>query len=132
MTAQQFGFDHGPHSVLVVDDDPGIRDLFAAVLADEGHAVNTAADGHRALELAERERPCLIVLDLMMPVMDGWEVAERLHADRELSKIPVVVVSAFFPETPDAAEFGAVACLPKPLEIDELLDVVEHHCSQAA
>ena len=117
---------------LVVEDDEDTRDVLTMLLTVLGFEVREAKNGKEALDTLGKWRPDLIVLDLMMPVMDGWEVAERLHADRELSKIPVVVVSAFFPETPDAAEFGAVACLPKPLEIDELLDVVEHHCGQAA
>lgn len=105
-------------SVLVVDDDDAIRQAIAEVLRDEGYDVVCAANGAQALhELKKEKRPDLMLLDLMMPVMSGWEVLEELEANSELSQIPVVVVSAM--SAPGVAEH-----LSKPLDLDDLLSTV--------
>src|SRR4051794_433510 len=82
------------HTVLVVDDDQDIRESLRLLLSEEGFDVHTAANGAEAVEQMEAETPCFVILDLMMPVMDGWEVAGRMHDDERLAEIPVCVVTA--------------------------------------
>src|SRR3954462_12058426 len=82
------------HTVLVVDDDQDIRESLGMLLAEEGFDVHCAANGAEAVARMEAERPCFVILDLMMPVMDGWEVAGRMHDDERLAEIPVCVVTA--------------------------------------
>lgn len=105
-------------SVLVVDDDEAIRQVISEVLLDEGYEVVCAENGLQALGELQRERPPdLVLLDLMMPVMSGWEVLEELQSSDELSRIPVVVVSAM-------AAPGVHEHLPKPIDLDNLLSTV--------
>lgn len=112
-------------SVLIVEDDPAIREALQSVLESEGHTAHTAANGREALNLLRRiERPQLILLDLMMPVMSGWELLGMLRADPELSSIPVVVVSA----APPKGELAASRVLKKPIEVNTLLRIVEELC----
>jgi two-component system response regulator CpxR len=106
------------HSVLVVDDDEAIRQVIAEVLRDEGYDVVCAENGAQALrELQKENRPDVMLLDLMMPVMSGWEVLEELQASDALSRIPVVVVSAMC--APGVSEH-----LAKPIDLDDLLSIV--------
>ena len=81
-------------SVLIVDDDPGIRRMMSLVLAGEGYDVRTAENGRQALDLLASWRPAVILLDLMMPVMDGWTFLAAQQADPILASIPVIVMSA--------------------------------------
>jgi CheY-like chemotaxis protein len=105
-------------SVLVVDDDEAIRDVVAEVLRDEGYEVVCAENGVQAMrELHKENHPDLVLLDLMMPVMSGWEVLEELQSDDQLSRIPVVVVSAM--HAPGAREH-----LAKPIDLERLLATV--------
>jgi CheY-like chemotaxis protein len=108
-------------TVLVVDDDASIRETMSDVLEEEGYCVLCAENGKTALELLEKARPNLVLLDLMMPVMSGWEVLEVLGDRDELAHIPIVVVSAMLAP-------GARMCLPKPVDLGHLLQVVEHYC----
>lgn len=108
--------------VLVVDDDPDIRDTLREVIEAEGYLVATAPNGRAALEaLIEGLRPSLIVLDLMMPAMSGWDVLSAIRGDRALADIPVAVISASGGRTPPP---GATHFLRKPIDLDHLLDVV--------
>ncbi|HXN31831.1 MAG TPA: response regulator [Polyangiaceae bacterium] len=105
-------------SVLVVDDDEAIRQVIAEVLRDEGYDVVCAENGVQALrELHKESRPDLMLLDLMMPVMSGWEVLEELQASDTLSRVPVVVVSAM-------SAPGVFEHLSKPIDLDDLLTTV--------
>jgi len=109
-----------PHrpSILVVDDDEAIRQVVSEVLRDEGYEVVCAENGVEALRhLYKADRPDLVLLDLMMPVMSGWEVLEQLQSNSELSQIPVVVVSAM--HAPGVSEH-----LAKPIDLDRLLATV--------
>ena len=114
-----------PPLVLVVDDEACMRDLVVDVLQAEGYAVGAADNGQHALEYLQRGRPDAIVLDLMMPVLDGWAFME---AYREVAgaEIPVIGVSAAM--SPRVAErlgqLGVQACLAKPFEITDLLAYV--------
>lgn len=119
-------FARGP--VLIVEDDQDIRESIAEVLRDEGHAAETAAHGAEALALLRREShppPRLILLDLMMPVMNGWELCAELLKDARLASIPVVVLSGDARVAGKAAELHADGALAKPVSIAGLLEVVE-------
>jgi CheY-like chemotaxis protein len=109
--------------VLVVDDDEGIRDFIGMVLSDEGYEVMTASDGAAALELIEQRSPTVILLDMRMPIMDGWEFA-RAYRQRPGPRAPIIVVSAGREAASRAAEIDAADVLPKPFRLAELLDLV--------
>ena len=111
--------------VLVVDDDIDVRESMADILRVEGVEAVVAGDGREALRLLQTrsDKPFLILLDLMMPRMSGWELLERLGADRALASIPVCVVSASGASLPS----GAQTMLSKPFDIQRLLDVVARH-----
>jgi CheY-like chemotaxis protein len=111
--------------VLVVDDDEDVRDVVATVLDDAGFTVALAGDGREALRRLREEgvTPCLILLDLMMPVMDGWEFRRRQLQDRRFSRIPVVISTAV-PESV-TRELAPHAVIPKPCDLDRLLSVVD-------
>ena len=129
---RQPGRGHVTHTVLVVDDEPAIRQLLDDLLSAEGHAVLSATDGRNALEkLRAGVRPCVILLDLMMPLLDGWQTAQQLRSDPELRTIPFAVIAANPRYEADAYRIGAAAWLGKPVEIDALLQTVEHLCQAA-
>jgi CheY-like chemotaxis protein len=120
-------------NVMVVDDDPDIREVLSDCLAMEGYAVVEAANGAEALSCLRRGvRPDLIVLDLMMPVMDGWRFGQELKHDPALSALPVLLTSAVNDLERAAASIGARGCLPKPFALSSFLDAVERHCRPAA
>ena len=112
-----------PASVLLVDDDPDIRESICMVLEAEGYSVETAANGAEALEkLRDLPLPSLVLLDLMMPVMNGWRFLELVNGGQPAT-FPVVVVSAAVPPKPD----NAVSCLRKPVDLDSLLAKVAEY-----
>ncbi len=108
--------------VLVVDDDVAIRETIAVMLEAEGYRVAVAAHGADALRSLALERPAVILLDLNMPVMDGWELLRRLRASGVA--IPVVFMTAGRAAHVEAERAGADGYLPKPFDIDMLYDVV--------
>jgi CheY-like chemotaxis protein len=110
--------------VLVVDDDPDGLAVVSLILQLEGYQVLAACSGAEALELARRERPSLILLDVMMPSMDGRAFRSRQRADPSIADIPVLVLSAHADAATIADEIGARAWLPKPVRLDRLLDVL--------
>ena len=117
-------------SVLLVDDDDGIRDSVAECLVSEGYAVCAVANGAEALAaLRTTERPGIILVDLVMPVMDGAELIDALRADPALRRIPVVLMTAASAKSglPPADEY-----LEKPFHLDDLLATVERHARPAA
>jgi CheY-like chemotaxis protein len=111
--------------VLVVDDDSILRESLALLLSIKGYQVITACDGREALQtLHDGRRPCLIVLDLMMPGMDGFQFRRAQLEDPALAKIPVVLCSGH-PTAPHVAQqLGALACFEKPFDVQSLLGVV--------
>jgi len=115
--------------VLVVDDDPEIRDLVRWLLEDEGWTVETAGDGRAALDQATRSRPALIVLDMGLPIISGEEVALRLH-DVYADPPPIVVVSADGHAGERAARIGAASFLHKPFNVDDLARIVRRTLDQ--
>jgi CheY-like chemotaxis protein len=112
--------------ILIVDDDNDIREIIAVVLAAEGHEVAAAADGASALdELQRPPRPSLILLDMMMPRLDGEGFMKALRSDPNLADIPVVILTAHPAGRAKAFELGAAGCLRKPVELGDLLAVVD-------
>ena len=111
-------------TVLVVDDEFGIAELFEAVLADEGHRVLTASNGKRGLEILAEERPDAIFLDFMMPVMDGATMLQRLRSNEALCKIPVVLMSSIPEATVKERCSGYVMFVRKPFNVFQVLDIV--------
>ena len=123
----------GPKRVLVVDDDPDILDALSEILEAEGFAVMRARNGQEALERVDAQLPSLILLDLMMPVMDGWEFARRLRQQPgQHSSVPIIVLSADRNVGAKAQEIGAVGHLAKPFELSDLLDLVEKNLPESS
>ncbi len=127
MTVVKWPPNPSPPLVLVVEDDEATREAFALVLRGAGIRVETAGNGREGLERLRRERPCCVLLDLMMPVMDGWQFREAQRADPALAAVPVVVCTAAG-ACPRAAELRAEAYLRKPVEPDHLLEAVRRWC----
>lgn len=114
--------------MLVVDDDSGIRDSLAECLEAEGYRVSTAQNGADALERLAEARPDVIVVDLLMPVMNGYQFLARIREDAALGRIPVVLMSGATPR-PGHLLPAADALLPKPFELDDLLAAVCRLCA---
>ena len=115
---------NGEHNtVLVVDDDTSILDTVSAILSGEGYDVVSAATGQEALAAVARKQPQLILLDMRMPVMDGWAVARSLR--EQGINVPIVVMTAAESAQRWADEVGAEGFLAKPFGLDELLTTVE-------
>ena len=112
--------------ILVVDDDPEIVTMLSLRLGRRGYDVQTASDGHKAVELAKRELPALILLDVMMPGKSGWEVARALKADPVTEKIKIVMVTAIGEQVNEMTSplYGADAHIDKPFEFERLEEIV--------
>ena len=117
----------GLNTVLVIEDDPGARDLLTRFLTKEGYRVETAAGGEAGLRLARELHPDVITLDVMMPGMDGWAVLSELKADPELADIPVVMLTIVDNKNLGYA-LGAADYLTKPIQRDRLLAILEKYC----
>jgi DNA-binding response OmpR family regulator len=111
--------------ILIVDDDPAILDLIAQLLADEGYSILTANGGHAAVDLATKYMPKLILLDLMMPEMNGWQVVDALKSTAQTRGIPILLLSARRDMTSTARELGVAEYRAKPFDLEELLTSVE-------
>ena len=118
--------------VLVVEDDVDSRILLATLLTLHRYQVVTASNGRDALDRAREYQPCVILLDLMMPVMTGEEFRVAQRADPTISSIPVILVTAVHDARQKAHELGAVCCVPKPIDFEELLTSVAAHCDARA
>jgi CheY-like chemotaxis protein len=115
--------------VLIVEDDADLREMMAQLLAVEGFRTETVANGREALDyLSQGQFPEVILLDLMMPVMDGWEFRRQQRGNPQLASLPVVVLSAL--DAPRVAEMGT-AFLKKPLDFDRLVEMVRRYCRDA-
>jgi DNA-binding response OmpR family regulator len=110
----------------IVEDDEDLREMMAHLLTLEGFEAATAANGREALDYLQTSRPEVILLDLMMPVMDGWEFRRQQQADPNLAPVPVIVLSAL--DQARASNVDAAAFLKKPLDFDHLLDLVRAYC----
>lgn len=114
----------GARPVLVVDDDADMRHMTETVLAHAGIRTVCAVNGQEALETARSVRPSVILLDLMMPVMDGYEFRARQLKDPVLRRIPVICVTAASPLASDTKKLQVDACVHKPIDWEELLRAV--------
>jgi len=112
--------------VLVVDDDPAIRGLVGDALRDEGYAVDLAAHGREALDAIRVRRPATIVLDLMMPIMDGFSFMEACLHEQLCDNVPIVVISAVHDAMRRVSEVPVHACIAKPFDLDELIKTIAH------
>jgi CheY-like chemotaxis protein len=114
--------------VMIVDDEPDIRDSLQEFFEDEGFTVSTAANGAIALDLLQRESlPCVVILDLMMPILSGNDVYAHMQSDPRLSAVPVVVSTS----DPSRAPSG-VLIMRKPIDLNRLLGTVRHYCPPRA
>lgn len=112
--------------ILVVDDDPEIRRFIAVALGDAGYTVHLAASGSEALSRVTEHRPDLILLDVRMPGVDGWQVLDALRSAAG-AHTPVVVMTASFTGQDQALRSGAQGYLAKPFELSDLLECVDLH-----
>jgi two-component system chemotaxis response regulator CheY len=118
-------------TILVIEDDAGIRESLVECLATEGFDVLPATNGVDGLARLRARRPNLVVLDLVMPVMNGAEFLDAVSRDAALADVPVLLMTAAMP--PPGATLPRVSgYLAKPFELDELLEAVERHCAPAA
>lgn len=114
----------GPLKILVVDDEAAIRNLLDDLLGDEGYVVYTASNGRAALAMVQQEQPDLILMDVMMPELDGLETLRRLRAVEDSAVVPVILMSAAAYLTPDSAD--GMTFISKPFNLDHVLAVVSH------
>jgi CheY-like chemotaxis protein len=122
--------DH-EHSILVVDDQTESSDAVGLLLEHQGLKVRIAHDGEEALAaLYQGLRPCLVVVDLMMPKMDGWEFRQRQLSDPQFAEIPVVIMSGYPNAQKAAGTLGVRTILKKPLSPGRILALVNRHCRQ--
>lgn len=112
----------GYRSLLIVEDDDHFREVICWCLREEGYEVHGARNGVEALDVARRVKPEAIVLDLMMPVMDGWDLLEALDEDAELAKIPRFVMTAA--PTRNTSEDLGVPVFQKPFDVEDLVRAI--------
>ncbi|HEY6098255.1 MAG TPA: response regulator [Anaeromyxobacter sp.] len=117
--------------ILLVDDDPDLRRSLAEVLEDEGFEVSCATNGEEALDALAGDAPNAILLDLTMPIMDGWTFRERQRHDPRLAHIPTVVISAAYFDARAVEGLEADAFLAKPFEIARLTETLQRLCRDA-
>ena len=113
------------HRVLVIEDDQTLRDTIAEALIEDGYRVRTASNGAAALGMVERSQPDLVILDLMMPHLDGEGFCAELRRMEGMTAVPIVVVSASRAAAEVSARIGAAAALTKPFDLIELMQSVD-------
>jgi CheY-like chemotaxis protein len=113
--------------VLVIDDDLPIRGMLAAALRQHGYQVLLAGDGAEGQRALTIHHPNVVLLDLAMPDVNGWDFLQRLQETGHLGRIPIIVVSAHVRVEPQALlQMGVSAILPKPFNLPDLIDLIEH------
>ena len=113
--------------ILVIDDDMPLRGMLAAALRQHGFQVLLASDGAEGQRALTIHHPNVILLDLAMPKVNGFDFLQRMHETGHLGKVPIIVVSAHLREDPKAVlRMGVSAILPKPFNLSELIDLIEH------
>jgi CheY-like chemotaxis protein len=117
--------------VLVVEDDLDVREMLEMWLQFNGYTTDVACNGREALDRAIKRRPCVVLLDLMMPVMDGWEFRRRQRADPRIADVPVVCVSAVHDQAGASGDLETL-CMSKPVDLDVLLAVISENCVTAS
>ena len=120
-------------TALVVDDSPDIRTILGYLLSDLGFKTVEAADGHEAVRAARQCQPALILLDLCIPGLDGWEVVARLRSDPALEEVPIVIMTAYYVGSTEqlARRAGCQRVIPKPFDIPDLTRLVHALTSPA-
>jgi CheY-like chemotaxis protein len=116
-----------PGPVLVVEDITAVREMIELQLRARGYDILTARDGQEALDVIAKQRPAAIVSDILMPRMDGFSLAHRLHASPETAAIPLIFLSATYVSAEDerfALNLGAMRFLPKPVDLEELTNAL--------
>ena len=113
-----------PRKLLVVDDDPIIRDMMVDILEFEGYTVHTARNGQEALKLLRGEEPYLVFLDLMMPVMSGEELCTHLQSEPEVRRQHVIVLMSALDRLEEAGSLKADAIMSKPFVVEDALNVI--------
>ncbi|HLY66721.1 MAG TPA: response regulator [Chloroflexota bacterium] len=114
--------------ILIVDDDPEIVRLISELLRDEGYDIEAVTQSLRVYDRAKESRPDLILLDIMMPYLDGWDELKLFNLDEELRNIPVIIITAdrnAFKGVDNAAQYGVVDHLFKPFELNDLLAKIQ-------
>lgn len=136
----------GGRTVLLVEDDPEVRDVLEDELEENGYTVIPAANGKQALDFLTLNRPekaDVVILDLMMPMVSGWEVLDHMHANPQLADIPVIVLSAVSLDRPDmaggrarpakaASTVNVRRFIPKPFSLGQIFDALSHCFAPAA
>lgn len=117
--------------VLVVEDDDEVRSMMELLLKSHGYDVTTARNGREALDAMRRQRPCLVLLDIHMPLMTGWEFRERQLEDPDLAGVPVICITALF-DPEDVVRRLKIPCLAKPAHFPSVLHEVEAACGPAS
>ena len=115
--------------ILIVDDDPEIVRLISELLKDEGYDIEAVTQSLRVYDRAKESRPDLILLDIMMPYLDGWDELKLFNLDEELRNIPVIIITAdrnAFKGVDNAGQYGVVDHLFKPFELNELLSKIQN------
>lgn len=112
-----------PASVLLVDDDASIREVLGQALRSQGHTVQAVESCTGALAILENQRPEVVILDLMMPVLGGWQFLEIMKQSVKLSDIPIVIITAS-EEVPK----GGYRIVRKPFDVDAVLSAVKDCC----
>ena len=116
-------------TILLVEDDQDLRESLAELLSLRGYATVAVTNGREALEwLRVNASPCLILLDLMLPVMSGWEFRRQQLADAKFSGIPVVIISGIHDAAIHSQRLNAIAFLPKPINLQSLYDTLDEYC----
>jgi CheY-like chemotaxis protein len=116
-------------TVMVVEDDRDSREMLCDYLERHGYRAVSAADGQEALGLLDEVASlCLILLDLMMPIMNGWQFRDRQRAHSRFADVPVVILSAFPPSSRDSSALEVERVLTKPIDLREILKIVKSYC----
>jgi DNA-binding response OmpR family regulator len=124
---------YGP--ILVVEDIPNVLELLEVTLRFKGYPVTTARNGQDAMESIKRERPALIITDILMPKMDGFSLAQNLRTDPKTNQIPIIFLSATYVTAEDkifALNLGAVRFIEKPIDTEDFLLTVAEILTQGA
>jgi CheY-like chemotaxis protein len=116
--------------VLIVEDDADVREFMSLLLTTSGYETMTAVDGQEALERMRGRRPCVVLLDLQMPRMDGWQFREIQLRDPALADVPVVCVTAYF-DPYEVRERLGIPCLMKPADLSAVMKEVQAACGGA-
>ena len=125
--SQNLNLNTNTRKVLVVDDDPIIRDMMRDILESEGYAVTTARNGFEALKLLHSDESYLVFLDVMMPNIDGKEVCERLDADPSARRRHAIILMSALDRLSEVTSCKVEGIIPKPFVVEDVLDVIERY-----